>query len=151
MPNPFASEDSLVHNLCRFLADGDIWSCAGVTKEFDFARGRSDVVAQTNEGNLIAFEVKLARWKDALSQAYKNTSFVNHSYVVVPKHVAQKAMRYKREFERRSVGLCEMEANGITVLIPACHQNPLLPWLSARAISKVKESSDSSDSSEADA
>ena len=144
MPNTFASEESVVQNLCRLLADGDMWTCSGVTTEFEFARGRSDVVAETKDGFLIAFEVKLARWKDALSQAYKNTSFVHHSYVVVPKPVAQKAMRYKHEFVRRSVGLCQVEANGITVLIPACHQNPLLPWLSAKAISKVKESGDCS-------
>jgi hypothetical protein len=46
--------------------------------EFDYSRGRTDVVALRDGEHVIAFEAKLKDWRTALHQAYRNTCFAHH-------------------------------------------------------------------------
>ena len=64
-----------------------------------------DVVGVTENQELISFEAKLKDWRSALQQAYRRTSFSHYSYVVLPKPIALKVVRYWHEFEMRGIGL----------------------------------------------
>lgn len=102
--------------------------------EFDYREGRTDVIISDEKGNLLAFEMKLKKWKEALYQAYRNSSFAHYSYVVVPPQTAKKAVKYEHEFVRRGVGLCSIDNTEIRVEIKAKWVEPLRPWLTESAI-----------------
>lgn len=130
----FTKESQLVDALAHLLhSDYTSFQCARVAFEFNFQSGRADVVGISIGGEVLAFEAKLANWKEAMHQAYRNASFAHSCYVVVPFGAAKNAFRAEREFKRRGVGLCTIREFGIEVLIPACCKKPLLPWLSEDA------------------
>ncbi len=138
--NKYSSEDSLVEDFCSILkSDEHPWGQLQIEREFDYNRGRTDVVAIDRSGDVIAFEMKLERWRQAVHQAYRNTCFAHRSYVVLPESIAVRAQRSCFEFVRRSVGLCYIKVNTIIVVLPATHQVPLQPWLSRIAVSTVAE------------
>ncbi len=131
----YVSEDTLVKDFCSVLKmDEHPWGQLQVKREFDYNRGRTDVVAIDCDGNVIAFEMKLEKWKEAAHQAYKNRCFAHISYVVLPEFTALRAQRSSYEFIRRSVGLCYIKANAVVIALPAPCQHPLQPWLSRIAI-----------------
>jgi hypothetical protein len=133
------SEQHLVARLCRVLESQDSpFGEAETTREFDYRRGRTDVVAITRGDHIWAFEAKMEKWRDALQQAYRNTCFAHFSYVLVPKDVARRAAQHAYEFERRAVGLCYLERRDIVVVLPARFQEPIQHWLSEAAIAAVK-------------
>ena len=80
-------------------------SCVQVSSEFNYARGRTDVVALSQDGEVFAFEAKLSKWRVALHQAFRNTCFSDRSYVVLPMETALRARQYEHEFDIRKVGL----------------------------------------------
>jgi hypothetical protein len=134
----YAYEYELTNDFVSSLEDNEnLWGDLAVKTEFFYQRGRTDVVAITTNSEVIAFEVKLKRWKDALHQAYRNRCFAHLSYIVVPEKVAQRLLQFSSEFEQRNVGVCYMEDNEIKVNIPATRAVPLQKWLSERAISEV--------------
>jgi len=102
-------------------------------QEFYYLRGRVDIISLTGSGQVVAFEGKLTRWRDALRQAYRNLCFAHQSFVVLPAAAADKAMAYEREFLALGVGLCAVTANTLEVRIPAQPSTPLQPWLTQRA------------------
>ncbi len=105
-----------------------------LAREFDYRRGRVDIIGVCEEGHLIAFEAKLTRWRDALHQAYRSTTFANFAYVVVPIATARRAMKFEVEFERRGVGLIAVEGNVVTIMLAAPRHDPLQPWLTEAAL-----------------
>lgn len=106
--------------------------------EFDYSAGRPDVIALCGNGEVLAFEAKLYRWRDALHQAYRNRCFANRSYVVLPSAAACHAVQYEQEFRRRRVGLCSVSAKGgIEVLLETELLTPLQPWLTTRVIAQI--------------
>lgn len=109
------------------------WGKVHYSTEFFFIRGRTDIIASDFAGNLYAFELKIQNWKKALYQAYRNTSFANCSYVILPKYTAEKAIRYIHEFKKRSVGLCFIEDDKIIISCPAIHKTPIMQWLTDKA------------------
>jgi hypothetical protein len=130
---PYVSEAALVDEFVAYLGGVDNpWGALIVAQEFDYQRGRTDVVGVSSDGRIVAFEAKLDRWRDALNQAYRNTCFAHRSYVIVPAETAQRAARYEREFRRRKVGLCYMENGRVEVLFEPPHLDPILPWLCER-------------------
>lgn len=135
------------HNLVRRFVQGlrsakSPWGNVGVSCEFGYERGRADVLALSEDGNhLIAFEVKLKKWREALHQAYRNTCFAHSSYVVVPRGTAETAQKYGGEFEKRKVGLCYVDYNSIVVVYEAEEQLPLEPWLFAEAEAAIRNDS----------
>jgi len=128
-----ASEDALVDNFIRQLGQLAPWGKLQHAREFDFRSGRTDLVAVSGDGTVIAFEMKLTRWRSALQQAYRNLCFAHRSYVVLPREVALIAERYETEFVDRQVGLCYVDGDEIVVLREAFENQPLNPWLSNRA------------------
>src|SRR5438876_9276871 len=113
----YASERELVDDFTRALADGlEAWGSVDFAEEFYYLRGRTDVVALTADGAVLAFEAKLLDWKEALHQAYRNTCFAHESYVVLPCHVARRAIRSDAEFTRRGVGLCTVDGGSLKIV-----------------------------------
>ena len=109
-----------------------------VAREFFYHRGRTDVVALTSTGRILAFEAKLKDWREALHQAYRNSCFAHGSYVVLPGPAATLAHRYSAEFESRHVGLCLVSRNRLEVLHEAKPLSPLQPWLSSLAAAQAR-------------
>jgi len=105
-----------------------------VAREFDYKEGRTDVIVTDKQGNLLAFEMKLTKWKQALHQAYRNSSFAHYSYVVLPSITARRAARQEYEFLRRGIGLCSIDGTRIRIEIDARWAQPLRPWLTESAI-----------------
>lgn len=134
----YAYERELVNAFTRALADGlALWGSVDFAEEFYYLRGRTDVVALTADGMVLAFEAKLLDWKEALHQAYRNTCFAHESYVVLPCNVARRAIRSDAEFTRRGVGLCTVEAGALKIVHPARKVQPLQNWLSQRAAAHI--------------
>ena len=113
------------------------FSCSHAGHEFNYGSGRVDIFVQSSKGELIAFEAKLTRWREALHQAYRNCSFAHYSYVILPIKVAHIATRSSREFELRGVGLCAVGDGPIRIEIPAERNEPLLPWLTHAAMTTL--------------
>lgn len=132
----YAKERDLVAQFAKRLRKGLApWGRVTLTFEFDYTGGYADVVALTGKKNIVAFEAKLMRWRDALHQAYRTRCFAHQAYVVLPSARARVALRHGQEFLRRRVGLCAMSGeHGIQVLIDAEHSPPLQPWLVALAM-----------------
>ena len=126
----FATEESLVTSFVGHLKSNEsIWGEIQVGTEFNYQRGRTDVVAYWGD-TMLAFEAKLTDWRTALHQAYRNRCFAHRSYVLLPKVVALRAHEYAAEFEQRQVGLCYIDGiDEIVVLQEAPHAKPLQEWL----------------------
>jgi hypothetical protein len=137
----FRSEENLVDRFVSLLeTDQTPWGKVAFSREFDYSRGCTDVVAVGGAGMLIAVEAKLEDWKRALHQAYRNTCFAHRSYVLLPKEVALSAAVFGAEFERRGVGLCYIEGASVVVVYDSPSTSPLEPWLASEAISQVRRS-----------
>jgi hypothetical protein len=140
---PYLSEAALVEEFVVTLgAKASPWGDVVILREFDYQAGRTDVVAVSADGHVIAFEAKLGRWRDALHQAHRNTCFAHRSYVVVPAETAARAARYEREFRRRRVGLCYLENGRLEVVLEPPIVEPLLPSLCER-VNRFARTSDS--------
>lgn len=134
----YSSEQALVDNFLTCLQqDGAPWVSQGVCKEFFYQRGRADIVAVSESGEVIAIEAKLTRWRDALQQAYRNTCFAHRSYVLLPTRAAKIAERHPNAFQRRGVGLCTVIDGELLILYPAPKATPLQSWLSSEAAAMV--------------
>lgn len=136
----FATEQKLVDRFVDLIRSNRTpWGELRFSREFDYARGRTDIVAVARaDDTLIAFEAKLKNWRQALQQAYRNTCFAHQSYVLLPKATALLAASCIGEFERRRVGLCYVEDDCLKVLQDSPHTSPLEPWLSTQAMSHVE-------------
>lgn len=138
----YPSEALLVEEFCSALeSDRSPWGKLEIIREFSYGGGRTDVVAVDSEGDVIAFEAKLQKWTCAMHQAYRNTCFAHHSYVVLPEATAQRAQRGLYEFVRRSVGICHVKSETVVISLPAARRRPIQPWLSRAASRKVRERS----------
>jgi hypothetical protein len=136
----YLSEISLISDLCLLLEKGETpWGNVQISREFGFINGRTDVIAIDSQNSVLAFEVKLGKWRKALNQAYRNTSFAKESYVVLPEYIAQNVQKYTAEFYRCSVGLCAATPNKLKVLISAHALDPIQPWITEAAIAHTKK------------
>ncbi len=125
------SERELVDRFADVLSsDASPWGPVRFTREFDYQRGRTDVVVLNGAGHLVAVEAKLSRWRDALQQAYRNRCFAHSSYVLLPKEVALRAVQFAADFELRGVGVCCCDDDEVSILLEAALAPPLQPWIS---------------------
>ncbi|CEE40835.1 conserved hypothetical protein [Xanthomonas citri pv. citri] len=130
----FSTESDFVDSFVGKLSKGRTsFGKVEITKEWDHRAGVVDVLARHRRKTLVAFEAKLNNWKRAFHQAYRSTAYANKSYVIVPAHVAARALRNRDEFELRGVGLCSFDGKSVEVLIKASEQDALLTWLRAQA------------------
>lgn len=135
----YQSEQVLVDQFTEALSNtSELWG--GIVDfglEFFYQRGKTDVVALSGEGDIIAFEAKLLRWREALHQAHRNTCFAHLSYVLLPYEVALRAAEWSGEFGRRGVGVCTLENGSLRILLAAKKTEPLQRWLSKRAAAHI--------------
>jgi len=130
----FLTEAEFVDGFVGKLAKGrTVFGRVLITTEWDHRAGVVDVLTRNRRKGLVAFEAKLDNWKRAFHQAYRSTAYANKSYVLVPEHVASRAMRDREEFELRGVGLCSFNGSVVQVLIEATEQDVLLRWLREQA------------------
>ena len=115
----------------------DTFRIIAMASEFNYVEGKVDLIAKDSNGDLVAFEAKLFRWRNALNQAYRNSSFAHYSYVVLPETTLENAVSHIGEFHRRGVGLCFFGLSGLRVEIPATRRNPIQPWLTNIALSYI--------------
>lgn len=132
-PMFFEKEASLVEQFVYLLGDHERWSSSCVRREFNYQRGKTDVILLTDDGRIVAFEAKLTRWREALHQAYRNRCFAHETYVVLPSEAAARAFRHREEFSRRRVGLCTLQDGKLVVLQLAEASSPIEPWLTEQA------------------
>jgi hypothetical protein len=135
----YSDEELLIKDLLLCLGNDSQWGPLQVAREFYYLRGRTDVLALTSSAEVVAFEGKLTRWREALQQAFRNTCFAHCSYVLLPPRVALTACKHTLEFEKRRVGLCCIFRNKLEVLIDAPLLEPIQPWLTSLAISCFAE------------
>jgi hypothetical protein len=125
------TEAALVRRFVEVLrSDDSPWRSIGILEEFNYLRGRTDVVVTTDDCT-IAFEAKLTNWRRALDQAYRNTCYAVESYVLLPADRAKYAMKYIAEFEERGVGLCSIDHKQVEILHRPPARPPVEPWLTA--------------------
>ncbi len=136
----FNSEAVLVDVFTAVLETKSPLNCKTSALEFNYSGGRTDVVALNQNGALFSFEAKLTKWKDALHQAHRNSTFAHYSYVVLPAKASEVALRSKEQFEKRGVGICTVEGNSVRIDLKARRQEPLQPWLTKSAIRFVNDS-----------
>ncbi len=103
-------------------------------QEFDYRSGRTDIVIHDTKKQLLSFEAKLKKWRDALHQAYRNSSFSHYSYVLLPSDTSKSALKNIDEFIARKVGLCTVVDDEIKILIKAPFNEPIQPWLTKSAV-----------------
>lgn len=134
----FPTEDNLVAAFITHLAsDSFPWTTCSVVREFDYVSGRTDILSLTLGNEIIAFEAKLSNWRKAIHQAWRNTSFANQVYVVLPRKHATAAIKNRAEFDARGVGLCVVDEGGVEVLIRSTINQPVMPWLNNKAMSAL--------------
>lgn len=130
-------ESNLVEEFLCATQNTVAWNQMKTSTEFNYQRGRTDIIAIDQDGVLIAVEAKLKKWRDALHQAYRNTCFANRSYVLLPEKTALVASKYIAEFKRRKVGLCYLLDGKIVILFEPPMVDPIQPWLSKFAIDAI--------------
>jgi hypothetical protein len=130
-------ESNLVDEFLSATRSTAAWGQMRTSTEFDYQRGRTDIIAIDRDGALIAFEAKLEKWRGALQQAYRNTCFAHRSYVLLPEKTALIASKYLAEFERRKVGLCYLSNGKLVVVYEPPLVAPIQPWLSKVAIDAI--------------
>ena len=136
----YHSEDAFVKEFCSLLAcSSNPWGKVDVLREFNYVRGRTDVIAIDENDNVFAFELKLTKWSEAIHQAYRNTCFAHGSYVILPEDTAGLARKYFSEFRARSVGLCSIKNGNIQIILPAVLQKPIQPWLTGVAVARSRD------------
>ena len=130
----FTEEDTLVRAfLTQMQTASSQWNPRSVLREFDYISGRTDVLSLSVGGEVVAFEAKLTDWRKAIHQAWRNTSFANRVYVVLPRDRGVAALRHRQEFERKGVGLCLVDCGGHEVVIEGAAFEPVIPWLHNKA------------------
>jgi len=133
-PESFLTENELVRTFVAALqTSASRFNTQALCCEFDFASGRTDILSLSCTDELIAFEAKLKDWRKALRQAWRNTSFVNRAYVVLPRSHSAAALRQINEFAALGVGLCVVDHDGMEIAIESTPSDPVIPWLHNKA------------------
>jgi len=131
----FCSEEALVDSFSSNLdKEGSCFRDLNMVREFQYPEGRADMIGSSSTSEVTAFEAKLDKWRVALYQAYRNSFYAHYSYVVLPVNKRRIALQYRHEFERRGVGLCTVNEEGIHIEIEACRKEPLRLWLTRNAV-----------------
>lgn len=117
---PYVSEAVFVDSFVKALLQGGPLRATCYTREFNNGTSsRPDVVAVSEEGEVIAFEAKLTKWRAAMQQAYRNAFFADRSYVLLPPAAAARAATNLEEFALRRVGICTLVDGTISIVADA--------------------------------
>ena len=129
-------ESFLVDEILDILED-DNDGVENYLTEFNYGRGKPDIIILTKNHEIVSVEAKLRKWRDALHQAYRNTCFANYSYILLPKEIAQKAFKFQDEFNKRSVGIYYIEEGKLIEMYKAKKVQPIQSWLNEKATDKL--------------
>jgi len=136
----YESELALVDQLAALVSGGAVcWLRQSLVREFDYSSGRTDLLSITVSDHLVAFEAKLTNWRKALDQAWRNTSFANEVYVILPRACARPALQHQPAFQDAGVGLCLLDDSGVDVAFNSRDHMPVLPWLHKKARASLGE------------
>lgn len=135
----YSTEQELVDVFLDQLTHGGSWEASKFGTEFNYMRGKTDIIAISLCNEVIAIEAKLSKWRNALQQAYRNRCFADMSYVLLPLNIAEVACRHEHEFEKRGVGICSIKEGRITILKEASIDAPIQPWLRQAAFQYATE------------
>lgn len=135
----YYKEQELVEEFLDELQNGDPWRTITFGTEFNYNRGKTDIIAVSFLNEVIAIEAKLTKWRGALQQAYRNRCFADKSYVLLPHETAEIANLHEYEFERRGVGICSIVNGQITIIKEAATDRPIQPWLRQAALQYTLE------------
>ena len=140
-PHAYGLEQHLVADfLWSLCLDSYVYGITGISTEFNYQSGRTDIVARTFEGEIIAFEAKLTRWKVALNQAYRNRCFAHRSFVVLPERTAHIALKNSKEFVSRNVGIVAVSGQShYDCVLEASVSHPCLGWLTQKALAATTD------------
>ena len=97
--------------------------------EVPVARHRADLVA-VSDAALVAVELKLTRWRQALRQAVAYQVWAPEAYVALPFPGAIRAARHRHRFEVEGVGLLAVLDGDVRIFLPAGPSPRLFPALS---------------------
>jgi hypothetical protein len=81
-------------------------------------------VALSLDVEIVAFELKLQRWKDALRQAVEYRTFANRSFVVLDGARLSLTSGIRAAFRTAGVGLLVQDAHALRKVISAPHVDP---------------------------
>lgn len=130
----FRTEAELVSSFVRILEQGkSCWGEVQVATEWSHPSGLTDVLVRTRNQRLVAFEAKLSDWRRAFHQAYRNASFAQRVYVLLPRDRIARPLEHRSSFELRGIGLCSVKDGKIYVHIGAKPQVQVLAWARAAA------------------
>jgi len=130
----YPTEAKLVDELCEELSSADFpVSCEKHGLEFNYASGKTDLIAICAKGKLHAFEAKLTKWQKALDQARRNSCYAHYSYVVLPKMNAKTAIKNRNKFRQHGVGLLTFGNGKPKLEIRPVSRKPFVPWLTEAA------------------
>ena len=90
---------------------------------------RADLVAVAPD-RLLAVELKVARWRQALRQAVAYQVWAPEAYVALPFPCAIRAARHRDRFETEGVGLLAVLGRDVRTFLPAAPSGRLFPALS---------------------
>lgn len=66
---------------------------------------------------VISYEAKLTRWKEALDQCVRYSAFSDKTYVVMDKGGVPSGTSFYEKFESNNIGLCTINNNRLEVLV----------------------------------
>lgn len=135
----YKTEQELIDTFLNMLSQGGPWEALKFGTEFNYLRGKTDIIAVSLCNEVIAIEAKLIKWRSALQQAYRNRCFADKSYVLLPLEVAKTACQHEHEFEKRGVGICSLEGGQIMILKEAISDEPIQPCLRQAALQYAME------------
>ncbi len=96
---------------------------------------RADLVGD-REGGLVAVELKLRDWREALRQAMAYQLAAERVWVAMPLAAASSAYRARWRFEAEGIGLLAVDDAGQVRMPLAAGPSPrLLPYVSERVLS----------------
>lgn len=96
--------------------------------EVPVAGRRADLVAISDEA-LVAVELKVSLWRQALRQALAYQLWAPQAYVAMPFPRALQAMRHRDRFEEEGIGLLGVLDGDVRTILPAAASPRLFPAL----------------------
>lgn len=90
----------------------------------------ADLLAERGGGELVAVELKLEDWREALAQAMHYQVAAHRAYIAMPLHGAVLPLRSRSRLERQGVGLLAVHTLGeVRTLVEAKESTRRLPFL----------------------
>lgn len=130
----FLLEKDLVDKFISFInTDNFEIEIKNYCTEFNYQNGKTDIIAQKTTNEIVAFEAKLFDIKKVINQAYRNTTFANLSYIVLPATKKNMQTKYYEEMGKLNIGLILVDEQHAWIEKEASIVEPVLPWLQKKA------------------